>query len=198
MQVFFGSSTESSELMEEVGAWLEKEEGVNVLLWTDRRAFPLGQYTLNRLIELTKIVDASEFIFGEDDRVWYHDSENQQPRDNVLLEYGLFASRLGLSRSIVCRINRSKVPSDMLGVTTLDISGNNRIDAKLRARDWIRACKNEIAPLLAAEDLRVEVKTPGSCDHVAWVLLPEELTAHLNALSLWRVVVGMTRGAGNL
>ena len=41
MQVFFGSSTESSDLMEEVAAWLEREEGVDILLWTDRRAFPL-------------------------------------------------------------------------------------------------------------------------------------------------------------
>jgi hypothetical protein len=66
-----------------------------------------SHYTLGRLIELTKIVDASVFIFGEDDKVWYHDSQNQQPRDNVLLEYGLFASRLGLSRNVVSRINRS-------------------------------------------------------------------------------------------
>jgi pterin-4a-carbinolamine dehydratase len=192
MQVFFGSSTESSELMEEVAAWIEKEEGVDVLLWNDRRAFPLGQYTLNRLIELTRIVDASVLIFGEDDRVWYRDSENQQPRDNVLLEYGLFASRLGLSRSIACRINRSKVPSDLLGVTTLNISSNNRIDARLRIRDWVRTCKSEIGPLLAAEDLRAEFKTPGTCDHVARRLLPEELTVHLKTLSSWRVVVGMT------
>ena len=98
--------------MDQVASWLEREEGVETLLWTDPAAFPLGGLTLNRLIELTKAVDAAVFVFAEDDQVWYRGTELRQPRDNVLLEYGLFASRLGFSKTVVCRLNESKTPTD--------------------------------------------------------------------------------------
>lgn len=195
MQVFFGSSTESSELMEEVASWLEREEGISILLWTDRRAFPLGTYTLDRLIELTKIVDAAVFMFGEDDRVWYRDTEVRQPRDNVLLEYGMFAARLGLARTIVCRINKSKVASDLLGLTTLNVAANSRIDAKLRVRDWARQCKEQVASAIAADEIRAQVTTPGTCDHVSRLLLPDELAAFLKEMPQWRTIVGTTNDA---
>src|SRR5690348_4808058 len=68
LQVFFGSSNESVELMEEIASWLQEENDVDILLWTDRRAFPVGSCTLPRLFELTTIVDAAIFMFGEDDK----------------------------------------------------------------------------------------------------------------------------------
>jgi phosphoserine phosphatase len=139
MQVFFGSSRESAQCMEQVASWLQAK-GVEVLLWTDAKAFPAGHYTLERLIELARTVDSAVFIFGEDDKVWYRDSEQKQPRDNVLLEYGLFAARLGLKRCIVCQVGEAKICADAYGLTTIRYSQKNWLEAKNRFEDWLTRC----------------------------------------------------------
>jgi pterin-4a-carbinolamine dehydratase len=191
MQVFFGSSSECSELMEKIGAWLQEEEDVDVLLWTDARAFPLGVYTLNRLVDLAKIVDAAVFMFGEDDRVWYRNVEQLQPRDNVLLEYGIFASRLGLERTIVCSINSAKHPSDLAGLTVLNFREKKELEAKGRLRNWIRELKKGL-PLRPAHPDGLEPELPLTCAHVTRRLLPAEINAELQSLPGWQVKISVT------
>jgi hypothetical protein len=86
MRIFFAASTEKQELMEEIASWL-KDLGAEVVLWSDATAFPPGQFTLTRLVEIARHeVSAAVLVFGADDKVWYRESERLQPRDNVLLE----------------------------------------------------------------------------------------------------------------
>jgi hypothetical protein len=146
MQTFFASSREHLPLLNDVACWAERA-GVHPLLWSDPEAFPAGQYTLPRLVELAQRVEAAVFLFAGDDKVWYRGEERSQPRDNVLLEYGLFASRLGLQRSLICQVDDSKVATDLIGLTTISISSQRMRDAEKRVQQWVSNWRTELTPV---------------------------------------------------
>ena len=88
MRIFIASSGERLNTAIEVGSWLESMN-VEPVLWNEPEVFPLGVYTWDALIDLSKNVDAAVFIFGEDDKIWFRGEGTMTVRDNVLLEYGL-------------------------------------------------------------------------------------------------------------
>lgn len=105
--------------------------------WDNPGLFPPGEGTLPTLIEISKTVDAAAFIFSEDDHVWYRGDAAQQPRDNVLIEWGLFAGQLGPRKCIVCIDGEPKTATDILGLTLLDISERRRSRARIELRVWL-------------------------------------------------------------
>jgi predicted nucleotide-binding protein len=107
VKVFIGSSSESVDHMSEIAMWLE-EEKVEPVPWNLPTLFLPGDNTFLNLIEISRSVDGAIFIFAEDDLVWYRADTVAQPRDNVLLEYGLFVGALGPKRAIICRRGRPK------------------------------------------------------------------------------------------
>jgi hypoxanthine phosphoribosyltransferase len=138
MKIFIGSSKEAIGPLGWVAECLEKA-GHEPLRWDKESLFPLGEYTFTRLIEISKTIDAAIFIFSEDDRTWYRDERKKQPRDNVLLEYGLFAGQSGPRKTIICREGNPKIPTDLLGITDVDISHNNRENAREKISNWLQA-----------------------------------------------------------
>jgi pterin-4a-carbinolamine dehydratase len=179
--VFFGSSTESSPFMETVASWVEPLLDTKLVLWNTPEAFPASEFTFDRLMQLTKMVNAAVFIFGEDDKVWYRESQELQPRDNVLLEYGLFASRLGVRNTLVCRVAKARVSSDLLGLTTVNFRQGSMLDGKARVMNWAKSAKESSSVEAAAHSLPV-------CEHVARHLLTRELQDKLAMLPNWTVV----------
>lgn len=133
--MFLASSNEALQDMREVATWIE-EAGLEAKPWDDPRLFMPGVNTFSRLIEISKEVDAAIFLFTEDDRVWYRTDAVSQPRDNVLIEYGLFAGALGQRRAIICRTMSIKTASDLQGIVTVDISPNRKQQARLRIMHW--------------------------------------------------------------
>jgi Predicted nucleotide-binding protein containing TIR-like domain len=81
---------------------------------------------LQRLLDLSHEVDFAAFVFARDD--WTSHSTpasdspepgEASPRDNVVFEAGLFGSALGLRRTFILHASGSKLPSDLLGLTTV-------------------------------------------------------------------------------
>lgn len=122
MKVFLASSCESRNDMHKVAHILESLDH-DPVPWDSPLAFLPGTHTLNGLIEISRDVDAAVFVFAEDDKIWYRTSELHQARDNVLLEYGLFAGILGPERALICRKGHPKTPSDLAGSFTLTSLG---------------------------------------------------------------------------
>jgi len=56
-------------------------------------------------------------FFGKDDNIWYRDENLECPRDNVILEYGIFLKRLNRKSVIIVREEKTKLPTDLLGLT---------------------------------------------------------------------------------
>ena len=92
--------------------------------WTT--SFNPGTTTLQRLIDLSREVDFAAFVFAQDD--WTTDSApasdaaepgQASPRDNVVFEAGLFGSAIGMSRTFILHANGAKLPSDLLGLTSV-------------------------------------------------------------------------------
>lgn len=135
MRVFLGSSSESVDQMHEVASWLETT-GLEVVPWDEPRLFQLGENTLEALVRISKSVDAAVFIFGEDDRIWYRSDALPQPRDNVLMEYGLFVGVLGPKRAIIARCGNPKTAADLQGITWVDVSPGKTNRAQLVLKAW--------------------------------------------------------------
>jgi hypothetical protein len=139
MKVFIGSSKESTEFMDWVALSLEELE-LHPVKWTHPGLFPPGEQAFLRLIDITASVGAAIFIFAEDDKAWYRGDAVGLPRDNVLIEYGLFTGKLGSQRAIVCINGKPKTASDLLGLTCIDLTKKER--AKAEIKEWIKGLKS--------------------------------------------------------
>jgi hypothetical protein len=120
-RMFLGSSGKQAKLLQALTRGLE--EVANVEPWTT--SFNPGTTTLERLVELAQEVDFAAFVFAQDDWTSANtaspnpESGQASPRDNVVFEAGLFGGTLGMRRTFILHANGSKLPTDLLGLTSI-------------------------------------------------------------------------------
>ena len=121
-RIFLGSSGKQEKLLQGLTRGLE--DVAHVEPWTT--SFNPGTTTLERLVELAHEVDFAAFVFARDD--WTTNSASASPlaesgqaspRDNVVFEAGLFGGTLGMRRTFILHANGAKLPSDLLGLTSV-------------------------------------------------------------------------------
>jgi hypothetical protein len=121
-RIFLGSSGKQEKLLQALTRGLE--EVAHVDPWTT--SFNPGTTTLERLLELVHEVDFAAFVFAQDD--WTATSPpassgpgsgQASPRDNVVFEAGLFGGVLGMRRTFILHASGAKLPSDLLGLTSI-------------------------------------------------------------------------------
>lgn len=114
--MFIGSSSEGLHLAKAIQANLDQE--CEITLWS-QGLFGLGEGTLESLVAKLDDFDFSTLVLTPDDMVRSRKKTSPSPRDNVLLELGLFIGRLGRRRTFVVydRTADMKLPSDLAGVT---------------------------------------------------------------------------------
>jgi hypothetical protein len=123
-RIFLGSSGKQAKLVQALTRGLE--DCARVDPWTT--SFNPGTTTIARLVELTREVDFAAFVFAQDD--WTLQSANAaaappegsgqaSPRDNVVFEAGLFGGVLGMRRTFILHANGAKLPTDLLGLTSI-------------------------------------------------------------------------------
>jgi predicted nucleotide-binding protein with TIR-like domain len=116
-RIFLGSSGKQAKLLKAITRGLA--DVADVEPWTT--TFNPGRSTLDRLVELSQEVDFAAFVFAQDDWTTTDTTESGQasPRDNVVFEAGLFGGALGIRRTFILHANGSKLPSDLLGLTSV-------------------------------------------------------------------------------
>src|SRR3954465_1710318 len=116
-RIFLGSSGKQQRLLKSLTTGLAPVAEVEP--WTT--VFNPGVNTLDRLVELSREVDFAAFVFAQDDWTATDAAESGQasPRDNVVFEAGLFGGALGIRRTFILHANGSKLPSDLLGLTSV-------------------------------------------------------------------------------
>ena len=133
-RIFLGSSGKQKKLLEALTRGLE--DVADVEPWTT--SFNPGTTTLGRLLELAREVDFAVFVFARDD--WTTTTPpgsppsltgQASPRDNVVFEAGLFGSALGLRRTFILHASGSKLPTDLLGLTSVHY-GEGTTPAEIR------------------------------------------------------------------
>src|SRR6476469_49174 len=121
-RIFLGSSGKPAKLLQALTRGLE--DVAHVEPWTT--SFNPGTTTLDRLLELTREVDFAAFVFAQDD--WTSNTPPRSessapgqaaPRDNVVFEAGLFGGVLGMRRTFILHANGAKLPTDLLGLTSV-------------------------------------------------------------------------------
>jgi predicted nucleotide-binding protein len=113
-KLFIGSSGKGLALARAVKSLLE--EDAEVMVWTD--FFELGKFTMEALLQGLDQFDFAVLVLSADDKVTSGGSMKHGPRDNVLLELGMFMGRLGRERTFfVCAWdNKLKRPTDLDGL----------------------------------------------------------------------------------
>jgi hypothetical protein len=116
-RIFLGSSAKQAELLEAIARGLEDVAEVEPWMTT----FNPGRSTLDRLVELSQEVDFAAFVFAQDDWTTAGASQPGQasPRDNVVFEAGLFGGALGIRRTFILHAEGAKLPTDLLGLTSV-------------------------------------------------------------------------------
>jgi hypothetical protein len=148
-RIFLGSSGKQAKLVRALTRGLEHVAHVEP--WTT--SFNPGTTTLERLLELTREVDFAAFVFAQDD--WTTNAPTKapappapgqaSPRDNVVFEAGLFGGALGLRRTFILHASGAKLPTDLLGLTSIryDASATTVAVTKLVGRKLRKAIENE-------------------------------------------------------
>lgn len=130
-RLFIGSTVEALSVAREVQAELDHE--FQVTLW-NQSLFNPGDRTWSRLVEMARSeFDFALLVFSADDAVESRGTATAAPRDNVLLEYGLFVGAVGPDRTFFLynRDHTPKIASDLAGVTALTYG--DRDDGNLQA-----------------------------------------------------------------
>src|SRR5215813_14647016 len=144
-RIFLGSSGKQAKLLQAITHDLE--EVAQVEPWTT--SFNPGTTTLERLLELAHEVDFAAFVFAQDD--WTTNSPlassppgsgQASPRDNVVFEAGLFGGALGMRRTFILHASVSKLPSDLLGLTSVRYEGTTPAEVRVVNQKLRKAIEN--------------------------------------------------------
>jgi predicted nucleotide-binding protein len=131
-KVFIGSSSEGLSIAEAIQVNLDNI--CEVTLW-NQGIFKVGQNILESLVNSLSSFDFAILIFTPDDMIRSRKRSLNSPRDNVLIELGLFIGHLGRERTFAVydRTAEIKIPSDMAGVTpaTFQPHSNGNLQASL-------------------------------------------------------------------
>src|SRR5499426_2831797 len=145
-RIFLGSSGKQEKLLQALTRGLE--DVAHVEPWTT--SFNPGTTTLERLLELTNEVDFAAFVFARDD--WTTNtppasdptgSGQASPRDNVVFEAGLFGGVLGMRRTFILHASGSKIPSDLLGLTSIRYGEATAAEMRVVNQKLRKAIENE-------------------------------------------------------
>lgn len=125
-RIFIGSSIESKDIASYVYSCLEPN--YECVIWNDN-FFELNRGTYENLAKNAIAFDYAVYIGGQDDNVVRIGDKTTKiaPRDNVYLEFGLYAGILSPNRSYFLIDEASTIASDLLGLTVLYYSDKRSV-----------------------------------------------------------------------
>lgn len=123
--LFIGSSKESLDIARAIRFNFDHDNLV-INLWTDR-VFGSSRFPIIDLEKQIQEADFAVLVLGPDDEVVSRNEVSDAPRDNVILELGLFIGALSHERTfmVIPRDCDIKIPTDLLGLTALSYKSDN-------------------------------------------------------------------------
>ncbi|HEX8245195.1 MAG TPA: TIR domain-containing protein, partial [Longimicrobium sp.] len=124
--VFVGTSSEGKQKYGPDFRLLMGNE-VEVRFWSDN-LFLLGSSALESLVTIRRQCDFAVLLFSGDDLLQKRRTQARAPRDNLLLEFGLFCATLGRSRAFIVHNSEEQLslPSDLAGITLASFAYSGR------------------------------------------------------------------------
>lgn len=155
--VFIGSSSEGINIAKAIQ--VELDHGCEVVIWS-QGLFGLSGGTLEALVEASNKFDFAILVITPDDVAFSRGKEKQIPRDNVLLELGLFIGALGRERVffIYERTKNIDLPSDLAGITPATFSLHKSGNLQSSVGASCTKIENAIRKLGARRDTKLRSK----------------------------------------
>ncbi len=125
-RIFVGSSSEGLPKARQLVSLLAGFDDVQAVLWTD--VFDPGLLTFEVLENMMIQCCAAVFVATPDDRLDIRGTAVHAPRSNILLEFGLVAGRIGRHSIALCRFGGAALPSDLQGLTIVDMESAGDAD----------------------------------------------------------------------
>lgn len=153
--VFIASSSKAVPLAEALEKYLTQEmgDGIDVRPWYKQEQFPLSNSIFGSLVRQTNECDFALVLLTQDD---YEEKKGEKlfsPRDNTVLELGLFAGELGIERCLmISNADPAALPSDINGLLRCDISSKVDITTDQGVKDALSNVGPKI--LKAINDLK--------------------------------------------
>lgn len=118
--VFIGSSTEAENIAKGLRSKLECcGVKMRIISWQDTSVFKPSITTIENLESIIPQCDFAIMVLAGDDRISSRGVISGAPRDNVILELGMFIGVIGRKRSFFL-VNSAKIPSDLAGATYIE------------------------------------------------------------------------------
>lgn len=160
-KVFIGSSSEGLDVARQVQIALQ-DERIEAIVW-DQGVFEPGKSYLSALLSAAESFDFAVLVLTADDTLISRGNEYNSPRDNALVELGLFMGSIGPKRSFFMYDKSAppKIASDLEGICGITYYGANRnISAAVgSACTIIRNRIRDLGPL-SKESQILRVKNP--------------------------------------
>jgi hypothetical protein len=126
---FIGSSAEGLPLAKAIQVNLE--HACETIIWS-QGIFGLSDGTLEALVSRLDDFDFAILVLTADDVSISREVKAPAPRDNVLLELGMFIGAIGRERTfaVVDRSSKMKLPSDLAGITLAEFEPPSKGNAQ--------------------------------------------------------------------
>lgn len=118
--LFLGSSKESLAIVNAIQSGLTSSP-IIVRPWTAPGVFHPSRFPIEDLAEQLKDADFAALILGADDTILSRGKTHEGPRDNVILELGLFMGAIGRARTFLIAPKEAdiKIPTDLTGINPI-------------------------------------------------------------------------------
>lgn len=144
-RVFIGSSSEGLPLAQKVKGLFD--EDFECYLWTDG-IFKSNQGILQTILEESGAFDFGLMVMTKDDFVFSRGDIFASPRDNILLEFGIFIGRAGDKKAFALLEDDSQIkikkPSDLDGVEIYRFSRSDNCEPHLQIDSVVKRVEEEM------------------------------------------------------
>jgi hypothetical protein len=151
--VFIGSSTEGLPIVDRLVPLL-------ATAFTPRpwnRVFRPGKFVMEVLVDELAKAHAAILVFTKDDERELRGEMNEAARDNVVLEFGFFVSKLSRDRVWILEEEGVAVPTDILGMSTYRLSSEKGYPRESEINNFARMLVQEWGGIDAsAESVDIE------------------------------------------
>lgn len=140
LRIFIGSSFELKQCAQIIQAILQElDSSIEVWGWWRDDVFKPGDTHIESLFEAISRTNAAILIFAEDDRVEKRGVNSWATRDNILLEFGMFAAVHGRKSVMLAKLGNPVIPTDLSGINFVPIEKcENSSSFKEKNREEIR------------------------------------------------------------
>ena len=143
--LFIGSSKESVPILNLLLDQLGKSKNMILIPWTADIFWP-SSATLEDLETRLPSIDFAVLIFGPDDKITSRKVTSLGPRDNVLLECGMFFGAIGRKRTYFLKPKETeiKLPSDLFGLKPIHYEydgSSEKVDVSNACKEIMRCVK---------------------------------------------------------